>query len=153
MNEEFEGYACLFDQIDLGNDVVVRGAFERSLAEKLPHKISMLWQHDPSQPIGVWQTIQTDEKGLYVTGRLSTDISQAHDIAVMLDDRVIDGLSIGFKTRRAVQKARQSARYIHDIDLWEISIVTFPMQLGARILNAEMGLSQRISRATNSIRA
>lgn len=152
MNEVFEGYACIFNQQDLGNDVILPSAFEQSLIEKMPQNISMLWQHDPNQPIGRWQEMHVDEKGLYVVGRLSVETRQARDVAIMIEDKVIDGLSIGFKTRRAVQKAQKSTRYIHDIDLWEISVVTFPMQLNARIKPSSPkrpmpGLNDRIAAA------
>lgn len=153
MNDIFAGYACVFNQVDLGNDVILPQAFARCLAEKPKQNISMLWQHDPNQPIGIWQDIFVDEKGLYVVGRLSTQARQARDVAIMIADKVIDGLSIGFKTRDAQQKARQSTRYIHDLDLWEISIVTFPMQLGARIESRQSPLEQRITAATTAMRA
>ena len=71
----------------------------------------------------------------------------------MIADNVIDGLSIGFKTRRAVQKARKSTRYIQDVDLWEISVVTFPMQPNARILRPKPEINQRIAEAAAGLRA
>lgn len=153
MNDVFAGYACIFNEVDLGNDVILPAAFEASLAEKMPHNISMLWQHDPNQPIGRWEEMRIDKKGLYVVGRLSIDTRQAHDVAVMIADNVIDGLSIGFKTRRAVQKARKSTRYIQDVDLWEISVVTFPMQPNARILQPKPEIGQRIAEAAAAMRA
>lgn len=171
MNDLFSGYACIFNEIDLGNDVVMPSAFERSLSEKKPQDISMLWQHDPNLPIGRWEEFKVDEKGLYVVGRLSIAVRQALDVANLIADNVIDGLSIGFKTRRAVQRARESTRYIHEVDLWEISVVTFPMQPAARIEGPaarieqpadrelptseqpEADLKQRILRASNAMRA
>ena len=153
MNDVFAGYACIFNEVDLGNDVILPTAFEASLREKMLHNISMLWQHDPNQPIGRWEEMRIDKKGLYVVGRLSIDTRQAHDVAVMITDHVIDGLSIGFKTRRAVQKARKSTRYIQDVDLWEISVVTFPMQPNARILQPKPEINQRIAEAAAAMRA
>lgn len=153
MNDIFAGYACIFNHVDLGNDVIMPKAFEASLREKAPQNISMLWQHDPNQPIGRWEEMKIDQTGLFVVGRLSTDTSQGHDVAVMIEDNVVDGLSIGFKTRRAVQSAKQAARYIHEIDLWEISVVTFPMQLNARIKPQKTDLSVRIGEAATALRA
>lgn len=153
LNEYFEGYACIFNQLDLGNDIILPEAFNNSLGEKTPNNISMLWQHDPNQPIGTWQEMFVDPVGLYVVGRLAIETRQARDVAFMIADMVIDGLSIGFKTRRAVQKAQKSARYIQDIDLWEISVVTFPMQLNARIKLPKQPINERIARATVALRA
>ncbi len=133
----FEGYACIFDEVDLGNDIILSDAFEKSLRAKNAQNISMLWQHDPMQPIGKWLEIKIDQKGLFVVGELSVRTRHARDVAIMIKDNIVDGLSIGFKTQKAVQKRRQAVRVIKQLDLWEISIVTFPMQPNARIIPAQ----------------
>lgn len=160
MNDVFAGYACIFNEVDLGNDVVLPSAFAQTMNDKMPQNISMLWQHDPNQPIGRWEEFRIDDKGLFVMGRLSTKSSHARDVAFMIEDKVIDGLSIGFKTRRAVQKTKQNTRYIYDLDLWEISVVTFPMQPSARITRLNSAITrptasteQRMAQAAAELRA
>lgn len=159
MNDIFAGYACIFNQVDLGNDIILPSAFEKCLAQKQPNDISLLWQHDPNQPIGKWLELKADAKGLYVVGRLSVKTAQAHDVAIMIEDEVIDGLSIGFNTRNATQKSRDQTRLIHDLDLWEISIVTFPMQVKARIAKPQNpakpnpALADKLGMVANIMRA
>ncbi len=147
----FGGYACLFNQLDLGNDIILPAAFNGSFSLDKLSQVRMLWQHDPSQPIGRWEEIKVDKKGLYVVGRLSLNNHQSHDIATMLNDKIVDGLSIGFKTRRAIQKRQESVRYIQDLELWEISIVTFPMQPNARITEPNLA-PQSSSVASNTVK-
>jgi HK97 family phage prohead protease len=129
----FAGYACLFGAIDMGRDVIERGAFARSLATRGASGIRMLFQHDPAQPIGTWQTLREDARGLYCKGRLAIESGKGHDILELLRARAIDGLSIGFRPVRARRDATTGVRRIAEIDLWEISVVTFPMQPDARI--------------------
>jgi hypothetical protein len=93
----------------------------------------MLFQHDPAQPIGVWERITEDARGLHVRGRLIENVARAREILALLRCGAIDGLSIGFNTRKAVRDARTGQRRIYEIDLWEISIVTFPMLPSAKI--------------------
>lgn len=129
----FEGYASLFGAEDQGRDVVMRGAFRASLARAGAASVRMLFQHDPAQPIGVWEAIREDARGLYVRGRLTLDVARAGEILALMREGALDGLSIGFRTRKAVRDARSGLRRLYEIDLWEISIVTFPMLPDARI--------------------
>ncbi len=129
----FAGYASLFGKPDLGKDVVVRGAFTASLKRRGAKGIKMLFQHDPNQPIGVWDQIEEDEKGLCVSGRLMPDVARAREVLSLMRAGALDGLSIGFRTVMGGRDARTGVRHLKEIDLWEISVVTFPMHPDARI--------------------
>lgn len=127
------GYASLFDKTDLGGDLIVKGAFADSLKKTGSERVRMLWQHDPAQPIGVWDEIREDSMGLRVRGRLCLRVEKAREVWALIQDGGIDGLSIGFKAINAKRDARTGVRRLERIDLWEISIVTFPMLPQARV--------------------
>jgi len=127
------GYASLFGETDLGGDLIVRGAFADSLKRTGAGRVRMLWQHDPAQPIGVWEEIREDSMGLRVRGRLCLKVEKAREVWTLIREGGIDGLSIGFRAVSARRDARTGVRRIERIDLWEISIVTFPMLPEARI--------------------
>ena len=93
----------------------------------------MLFQHDPAEPIGVWDEIREDARGLYVRGRLMTAVVKAREVLALMRAGALDGLSIGFKTVKARRDAASGVRRLEKIDLWEISVVTFPMLPGARV--------------------
>lgn len=133
----FEGYASLFDREDLGSDVVKRGAFRKSLRTRQASNVKMLFQHDPAQPIGVWSRIYEDARGLFARGRLMPDVARAREVLSLMRAGAVDGLSIGFRATRAVRDRRTGTRFLHEIDLWEISIVTFPMQSEARVTSVK----------------
>lgn len=130
---EIAGYASLFGAPDQGGDVVHRGAYGASLGRlaKAGGRVKMLWQHDPTRPIGVWDEVREDERGLYVRGRLLLDVQAAREAHVLLQAGAIDGLSIGYRTLRA-EKAPTGGRLLHEVELWEVSLVTFPMLPQAR---------------------
>ena len=130
---EFEGYACLFNREDLGHDVVLPGAFMQSLTARGPDGIRMLFQHDPSEPIGVWDELREDARGLYAKGHLLSGVARSREVLALMRAGAVDGLSIGFRATRALRDAKTGIRRIAQIDLWEISVVTFPMQPSARI--------------------
>ena len=129
----FEGYASLFGREDLGRDVVLRGAFQDSLKKTGAGGIKMLFQHDPNQVIGVWDEIREDGRGLYVRGRLTLQVAKAREVLALMREGALDGLSIGYRTVRAIRDKRSGVRQLQRIDLWEISIVTFPMLPQARV--------------------
>jgi HK97 family phage prohead protease len=129
----FEGYASLFNREDLGHDVIAPGAFRESLASRGAARIKMLFQHDPAEPIGVWDEIREDARGLYVRGRLMTAVSKAREVLMLMRAGALDGLSIGFKAVKARRDAATGVRRLEKVDLWEISVVTFPMLPGARV--------------------
>ncbi|HVW94199.1 MAG TPA: HK97 family phage prohead protease [Devosia sp.] len=131
----FAGYASIFGALDEGGDVVMPGAFAKSLAARGRAGIRMLFQHDPKEPIGVWEKIVEDGFGLWVEGRLTGGVPRADALRRLIAARAIDGLSIGFRTVRSSREAASGHRRLREIDLWEISIVSFPMLPGARIAN------------------
>ncbi len=129
-----QGYASRFGQTDQGGDQVVPGAFKASLGalRAQGRQVKMLWQHDPTQPIGVWDDLREDDIGLYVSGRILTETRQGAEATALVAAGVIDGLSIGYRTKRS-NKSRDGQRQLLEVDLWEISLVTFPMLTSARV--------------------
>lgn len=131
----FAGYASVFDRLDESGDTVLRGAFRNSLAKRGQERVRMLFQHDPKEPVGVWETIAEDGFGLWVEGRLTPGVPRADALRRLIEWRAIDGLSIGFRTVKAKREGT-GHRSLTEIDLWEISIVTFPMMDAARIVRS-----------------
>jgi len=129
----FEGYASLFGIADLGKDVVMPGAFADSLKKRAASDVRLLWQHDPGTPIGRWLSIDEDRRGLRVRGKLNLAVERARDIHALMREGAVDGLSIGFRVERARAERPTGLRRLEKLDLWEISIVTFPMLPGARV--------------------
>lgn len=129
-----EGYASLFGEGDRGGDVVEAGAFAASLARLRAEgrQVKMLWQHDPAQPIGLWEEVREDARGLRVKGRLLESVARGREAAALLGAGAIDGLSIGYRTIRA-GKTAGGGRRLSELELWEVSLVTFPMLPGARV--------------------
>lgn len=148
----FSGYASLFNEVDLGRDMVMAGAFRRSLERRGVFGIRMLFQHDPGEPVGRWTVVREDRRGLYVEGRLTPGVSRAAELSALLADRAIDGLSIGFQTVRARTDRASGVRRILEADLWEISIVTFPMLPSARVREVRSGPQVRRARAEQLFR-
>lgn len=131
---EISGYASLFGKTDQGGDVVETGAYGaslRALAGK-GGRVKMLWQHDPAQPIGVWDEVREDAAGLWVKGRILTDVAKGREAAALIEAGAIDGLSIGYRTVRATKTAK-GGRLLSELELWEVSLVTFPMLPDARV--------------------
>ena len=128
------GYASLFGLTDQGGDVVDVGAYSQSLgiAKSKGRRVKMLWQHDPTQPIGVWDEVREDAKGLWVKGRLLPDVARAREAAALLEAGAIDGLSIGYRTVKST-KDDTGKRHLSELELWEVSLVTFPMLPDARV--------------------
>ena len=133
----FEGYASLFNREDLGHDVVLPGAFRDSLRQRGASGIKMLFQHDPSEPIGVWVALQEDARGLYVRGRLTLDVARAREVLSLMRAGALDGLSIGFRAVAGRRDAKTGIRRLSKVDLWEISVVTFPLLPEARIAHVK----------------
>ena len=129
---EFEGYASLFGKPDGAGDVVAPGAFARSLKRRPPDRVRMLYQHFAHEPIGVWDAIREDNRGLYVRGRLNPDVARGEEVAALIQQGAINGLSIGFRALRARRDAANQ-RVLHEVELWEISVVTFPLLEGSEV--------------------
>jgi HK97 family phage prohead protease len=131
----FAGYGSVYDTIDQGDDIVAAGAFSDSLSDwaskgRMP---AMLWQHRSDQPCGVYTTIKEDANGLYVEGQLALKTQRGAEAYELLQMKAISGLSIGFLTREDSYDQKTGVRTIKRADLWECSLVTFPMNDDARI--------------------
>ena len=131
---EIEGYASVFGRRDQGGDVVQRGAYAASLKAMAVagRRVKMLWQHDPGEPIGVWDVVREDATGLWVKGRILPDVARGREAAALLGAGAIDGLSIGYRTVRA-ERDGKGQRVLAELELWEVSLVTFPMLPEARV--------------------
>ncbi|MEX2520482.1 MAG: HK97 family phage prohead protease [Paracoccaceae bacterium] len=154
---EISGYASIFGAADHNGDIVAPGAFLASLRrlESEGRTVKLLWQHDPAQPIGVWSRVAEDRVGLSVSGRLLTETTRGADAAALLAAGAIDGLSIGYRTIRAERAG--AGRRLVEIDLWEVSLVTFPMLPSARAAtrapDPEADIARALSEALLGARA
>src|SRR3954449_7836671 len=128
-----EGYASLFGEVDQARDMVMPGAFAQTLKARGLRKIPMLFQHDPAEPVGIWLELVEDWRGLRARGRLIPDVTRARELLSLLKAGAIDGLSIGYRTVRGQIDPKTRVRRLYQVDLWEISIVTFPLLNGARV--------------------
>ncbi len=120
----FAGYAAVFDRPDRGGDVVRAGAFARAL-KRGAGAVPLLWQHEPGRPIGRIEYLKEDKRGLRVIGRLADGRA-----AALLKEGAVGGLSFGYRVREARGEA---PRELVDLELVEVSLVTFPMQPRARV--------------------
>lgn len=151
------GYASIFGVADQGADVVEPGAFARSLKRLSDARCSvkMLWQHDPNSPVGVWDSVVEDSIGLSVRGRLLTEVTQGAEAAALLAFGAIDGLSIGYRTVRS-EKVKGGGRRLIELDLWEVSLVTFPMlptaRASATAQEQVIGLAESLTAALSGAR-
>lgn len=125
------GYAAIFDEQDLGWDIIVPGAFKN-----LPEKLPMFWCHDSSEVIGVWDQISVDEKGLRVSGRLIDGVRRADEVKRLVDANAVGGLSIGYLTDKSSFKnlaSGQKVRYLEELTVYEVSLTAIPMMPLAKI--------------------
>lgn len=127
----FEGYASVFGVVDQGLDRVERGAFTKSIGSG--RKVKLLWQHDTAQPIGVWDDIKEDERGLFVKGRILKDVQKGAEAMALMRAGAIDSMSIGYRTVEAAEEGGGRIRKLMELDLFEVSLVTFPMLPDAQI--------------------
>ena len=111
----------------------MRGAFADTLASRGIRRIPMLFQHNPSEPVGIWLELREDFRGLFARGRLIPEVARGRELISLLRAGAIDGLSIGFRASKARIDPKTRIRRLHAVDLWEISIVTFPLLAGARV--------------------
>lgn len=120
----FEGYASVFGHVDAAREVVAPGAFAATLKSR--RRVKMLWQHDPAAPIGRWTKLAEDSRGLHVRGQVLRDIARGNEAFALMKAEAVDGLSIGFRTLDDELDLATGIRTLNAIDLYEISIVTFP---------------------------
>lgn len=146
----FEGYGSIFGNVDSYNDRVMRGAFSKSLERHRSEgtRVLMLWQHNPSEPIGVWDELQEDERGLFGKGRLILEVQKAREVHALMKAQAISGLSIGYREVKAT--ARDGVSELEELDLREISPVSFPANAAARV---EAVKSERMAVFVKRLRA
>lgn len=132
----FSGYGSVFNVADTYRDVMQAGCFSSSLADwqKRSAYPSLLWQHDTAQPIGVYTAMREDARGLYVEGTLlKNDVRQAAEAYALMKAGALSGLSVGFYTKADEWDAKASVRKLLEVDLCEVSLVTFPANPAARV--------------------
>lgn len=141
----FKGHGAAFNNKDSHNDIIHPGAFENTIKSKGRNKngVAMLLQHgrEDITPVGIWKTIEEDEKGLSVIGQLAMKTQRGKETYELLKLKALKGLSIGFdfprdktgKLKNGVVEYKNGVRHINEIDLWEISLVTFPANVRATV--------------------
>ena len=142
-NREFDGHGSIFKNVDLGGDIVMPGAFKRSLAQ---HKAdgdlpSMFWMHQPDQVCGKWTDMYEDDKGLAVKGILAPT-PLGDEIHTLLKMEAVRGMSIGYMTKD-YDFDSDGNRLIKEADLWEVSVVSLPMNPLAQVVHVKSQLSER----------
>lgn len=141
----FSGYASVFGQVDDHKELVMKGAFTRTLqqwrlAGRMP---AMLWMHDPSQPVGVWHSIAEDEHGLAVQGQLALRTQKGGEAHELLKIGALTGLSIGYRVVSSQLDAKKKVKRLTEVELFEISLVTFPANDGARVQRVKSPRTQK----------
>jgi HK97 family phage prohead protease len=130
----FAGYAALFGVRDRGGDVIRPGAFAGVGSRAVP----LLWQHDPARRIGTVETLAEDARGLRIVARIEGEGATAREVAAMLREGAVDGLSFGYRVKAArvgvPGRGGKATRVLEALDLVEVSVVTQPMQPGARVV-------------------
>jgi HK97 family phage prohead protease len=144
---EFSGFASIFNNVDSYDDIVLPGAFKDSINKK----IQLLWQHDPLFPIGKITEIKETVRGLFIKGQLCLETTKGREAYALLKESILDGLSIGFHVEDFFYN--DDKRYIKKANLWEISLVTFPANNAARIVEVKSGLECLNTAIDNAVKA
>jgi HK97 family phage prohead protease len=153
----FAGYASVFNVVDSQRDVIMRGAFQHTVKGRAG-AIKLLWQHQQEEPIGVFDKMFEDARGLYVEGRLLLNVQRAKEAHTLLKAGAISGLSIGYSPLRYTIDAATGIRKLAEVELWEISLVTFPANAAANVTvvksddTGHWRLAQALDRAIATLR-
>ena len=130
----FEGYGSVFNNVDQGMDMVLKGAFRNCLKERGCEGIKMLFQHNSDEVMGIWTDIHEDSRGLYCKGKIAMQVPKAKDTYELMRMGAIDGLSIGYRALDySWDKDDERLRYLKEVDVREVSVVTFPMNEAATV--------------------
>jgi len=134
-----EGYGSMFGVRDAYDDVIAAGAFADSLAahRKAGTMPAMLWQHSSNEPIGIWTEMVEDAKGLKIKGQLALATARGKEAHELLKMGALNGLSIGFVSKQWAYDRESEIRTLTEIELWEVSLVTFPANQAARVTNVK----------------
>lgn len=131
----FTGYAAVFNNLDAWRDIILPGAFAKTLKEHA-QRVKVLWQHNTHAPIGKPISMEEDAKGLLVTAKIS-ETTQGKDVLTLLRDGVINELSIGFSAIKETFDKEQDIRFLNEVKLWEFSPVTWAANEQALITGAK----------------
>ena len=126
---KFSGLASVYGNVDLGGDVVVQGAFQKTLADR-GGEVPILFVHDIRQPVGLGKLRDTAQ-GLSIEGALVLDVPKAREAYSLLKAKVLRGLSIGYDTIKS--DVQNGVRYLRELKLFEVSLVVMPMNERATI--------------------
>ncbi len=139
----FEGYGSVFGNVDEDGDIIETGAFTKSLLKHHTNQTqpALLWMHDPMHPVGRYLEVREDARGLYVKGQLILDSSQGRDAYALLKGGAINGLSIGYVPKAWELNKTNKTRQLKEVELWEVSLVTFPANTLARIMTVKHKIS------------
>jgi HK97 family phage prohead protease len=136
----FSGYANAFGTVDSYGDIVQPGAFKQTLSKwrGKGRPIPLLWHHDETRPIAVFESASEDGHGLAVEGRLLMDIPTAREARELLAAQALGGMSIGYSTvksrkPKAEEEKTGATRILEELRLWEVSLVTFPANEDATV--------------------
>lgn len=138
-NGTFTGYASVFGELDSYRDIVMPGAFKNSIVKhnQKGRPVKMLWQHRSSEPIGVYREIEEDDYGLRVKGEINLQVVRGAECYHLMKQGALDGLSIGYSTVESDYDEKKFTTYLKEVDLWEISPVTFPAGDSARVVDVK----------------
>jgi HK97 family phage prohead protease len=141
---EVEGYGSVFNNEDSWGDIVAPGAFKRSLEHhrSVNSMPAMLWQHDQNDPIGVWTSMEEDQYGLRIKGKIVMGTQRGAEAFELLKAGAIRGLSIGFTTQKYAYDEKSDVRTVLDVDLWEVSLVTFPANPEAQVMSIKQAVDE-----------
>lgn len=145
-NTIISGYASVFNIVDSQNDIVQKGAFE----DTKPENIKLLWQHDTLKPIGIIKSLYEDDYGLKIQAEINNRILLGKETTELVRQKAIDGLSIGF-CAKDFEYDNQGVRLLKKVDLMEISVVTFPANRNAGIINVKKLTEHPINRSLERI--
>jgi len=136
----FEGYASVFNNKDLGNDVIRQGAFAKTITGRKASSIKLLYQHKTDEPIGVIDSLEEDKRGLKIKGRLAMGTQKGREVFELMKMGALDSMSIGYRLQPDGYKYddKNKRRVIKEVDLMEVSMVTFPMNPKAKITKVKL---------------
>lgn len=145
----FTGYGSVFGNVDSYGEIVMPGAFSKSLKDIRDggDPLPMLWNHNPNEPIGGYTALEEDARGLKVSGFIMIDeVARAREIHALMKRRVIKGLSIGYYVDEDSKDAKTGSRLLHKLDLREISPVTFPANVEAEIESVKSAITEILTK-------
>ena len=135
----FSGYGSIFGNIDSANEIVSAGAFADSIKQYANSNVNLpvLWQHKYDSPIGVYRKFTEDSIGLRVEGEINLEVQQGREAYALLKQGAISGLSIGYSVEQYEMDNQSNIRILKALNLYEVSLVTFPANDRARVTDVK----------------